>query len=205
MGRLQRMQAGYDTPFIEELASVLGPRGLFRWVKDVTKTIELLQRRFGEAEAQLLIGLAATWNGCQFCSVGHVYAGNLLWFRRYGRLLPLDERDVPALAKHTDDEMLAEVLRRLSGDPDTSAIQTALRCMFELKMGTRQPTSADDDILSAAIASWNLINECSILVGIDAPAQDVPPLWPIAKDKELRLRYAEARGRPGAGGKGKWG
>jgi hypothetical protein len=205
MGRLQRIQAGYDTPFIEELAVVLGPRSFFRWAQDVTKTIELLQKRFGEAEAQFLIGWAATWNGCQFCSVGHVYAGNLLWFRRHGRLFPLDERDVPALATHTDAEMLAEILRRLAPDPDTSAVQAALRRMFELKMGTPQPAGADDDILRATIASWDLINECSILVGIDAPVNEVPPLWPIAKDKQLRRLYAEARGRPGAGERGKWG
>jgi hypothetical protein len=205
MGKLQKMQAGYDTPFIEELAAVLGPRGLMRWAGDVVNLIAILEKRYGASEAQLLIGLAAIWNGCHFCSVGHVYAGNLLWFRDRNKLLPLDERELPALGILRDEHLLGRIVGRLERDPDTAGLRDAVRRMFELRTGARTVTDTDDSILRATADSWDLINECSIVVGIDAPARDVPPLAPIAKDMDLRRRYAEARGRPAEAGPGKWG
>jgi hypothetical protein len=184
---VSRWQRGYAVPFGAEMIYTMGFRGLASAGKQLDASAKAITRVFGDRDGQLLMGMAAMWNGCTFCSVGHVYAANLYHFRDGGALLPLDEREVTGLQRQRDGEVVDELRRRFAEPlPRTCAL---LSRQFELKRGAQDVTD-DDDGLRLALAAWDWLNECTIT----SDQREVPPLCILAKDKALIERYRAARG-----------
>jgi hypothetical protein len=190
---VSRWQRGYAVPFGAEMIMTMGFRGVARAGKQLDESANTIVRIFGERDGQLLMGMAAMWNGCTFCSVGHVYAANLYHFRERGELLPLDEREVTRLQRQRDSEVVDELRRRLADSlPRT---WTLLSRQFDLKSGNAAGTSDDDDGLRLALSAWDWLNDCTIT----ADLAEVPPLCVLAKDKALIQRYRAARDHLGVG------
>lgn len=189
MNLVNERTAGYKAPFIEEAFQSLGTQGFFRWAGQVTQVVKRLEAEYGGAHAQHIIAFTALWNGCEFCSVGHLYTGNLLLFAETGALFPIAETEVPRLRQLTDDEGLAELRTRLGGTQHGLLLQLLER-VYALKAGTADESSPDTPVLRAAISAWDWTNECSIsTLGI----RDVPALTEINKDTALKERYRAAR------------
>jgi hypothetical protein len=183
-------QRGYAVPFGEEMINTLGFRGVAQAGKDLEASSQTVMRLFGDRDGQLLIGMAALWNGCTFCSVGHVHAANLYHLRDHGELFPLDEREVLPLQRLRD----VEVMRRLREKFAAPAFARTLALLVrqqELKTGTAADTTPDDEGLRLALAAWDWLNECTITTEV----VDVPPLCNLARDRQLRARYQAARAR----------
>jgi len=151
--------------------------------------LEDMTRAVGEGEAHLLSSFASFWNGCDYCTYGHMLAHNLHWYHDTQKLFPLDEQEVTlALMRRSDDEVLAEV-RRVLGAPEYASRLTRVEALAKVRAGElAQPPTDEQKLLLRCLAMYDWVNECSIVVG--APA---PPLGPIARNKDLRRRYDEAR------------
>jgi hypothetical protein len=184
---VSRWQRGYSVPFGAEMIYTMGFRGVARAGKQLDESARRITQLFGDRDGQLLMAMAAMWNGCTFCSVGHVYAANLYHFREGGSLFPLDEREVTSLQRRRDGEVIEDLRLRFATElPRTWAL---LLREFDLKSGRAAGSTPDDDGLRLALAAWDWLNECTITTD----QADVPPLCILAKDKALIQRYRAAR------------
>ncbi len=192
MRAMNRVAMGYDPVFLDRLLDLLGPREVGAWGREVNETVAALETHCGTAPTQFVIAFSAFFNGCPFCSVGHVYAGNLEVFKASGALFPIDERDVLKLQRLDDDQLLRTLATTL-GDAYHHTFEHIVQ-MYELKTNLRPARTELDALMLRAVAAWDIITECTVLLEDVDPAT-VDPLTEIAKDKALRARYQRARGR----------
>ena len=168
---LTKVSAGYDMrPIQEEMVRTLGVGGTLRMIKMGAEITSTLSRAVGDYTAQTLISVAAMWNGCRYCVIGHNYSANLFRFRDTGVLGPLDEEELVELMRGTDDEVI-EVLRQ--------------------KFETSEPRTWQ--LLKATLAYWEWLNECTIILGVDARPGDVPALGFMRPPAVLVRGYDDAR------------
>lgn len=183
---LGELTHGYHIAFDEELVRQHGMLGLFRFGRATLKAQNELIAMFGETKFHLLAGFASLWNGCDYCTYGHVLALNLCVFKETGQLFPIDEAEVHELLRLRDHELQAMLEARLGAShPELFAL---VKRQLEVRVAEGPLKSDEDRLLLKSIALYEWVNECSITV--DAPA---PPLGPVAKDRALRARYAAAR------------
>ncbi len=180
---------GYRPPWFDELVRTHGFLGLRRWTDAVQSAVSALTERHGDFKAQTLLGLCAFWNGCTYCSRGHLLASNLLYFESTNRLFPLPETEVMRWRRTDDDQVLREFEQHLGGEFDD--LRDLVRLQFHIKMGAAPNGDATARILHETEAAWALVSECSIT---DDGHTMPPPLHPrLARDRELLEHYHQAR------------
>lgn len=195
MRMMTRLAAGYDMgPIQEEMVRTHGVRGAFRLIKMGAEVTGRLTRAVGDADAQLLIGIAAMWNGCRYCVIGHVYSANLFLFRDRKILGPLDEDELIDLMSLTDEESFAEIRRRFAA-PEHARTLHRIERLFQLRFRDLDPAEPEDDLLKATIAYWEWLNECTIVLGIDAVPGKVPAIGFMRPTDAFLAEYAQARAR----------
>lgn len=189
---LIRITQGYWPAFIRELVRTYGLAGMKQFGEVMERAVGGLSARFGDETGQVLIGMSAVWNGCAYCTIGHLYAANVLYFRRTGRLFPIDEREVPRWHAMTDERLEALTLERLAAD-EFDDLRRLLRRQFTLRREGPSAIADDDDKLIVDInAAWEIVNECSIII----ESTKVPPLHPVAaRARGVQRAYAQKRGR----------
>lgn len=199
---VNRRTLGYSAPFLDEVVRQYGLRGALTRLTRVQEIAELLEARLGERDAHLLIGFASLWNGCSFCTLGHVHAANLAHFRDTGALLPLAEDELRRRMLADDDAALLAHLRDVLADQHAATL-ARLERQYQLKTGevphpallpgTAAATTPEDDLLALAITAYDWLNHCS-LVGPET--DELVALSPLQRDRDLRRRYAAARQAP---------
>ncbi|MGB1277203.1 MAG: hypothetical protein ACPG77_15775 [Nannocystaceae bacterium] len=187
-----RASQGYEAIATEEMMYVFGLKGFMAWGAAVGGTVELLIDRYGEAYTQLILGFGGLWNGCRYCAYGHTLVCNLIKFRDDNELFPVDPVAMRDLLELRDDEICERIEALLAG-PEWELPRRLLLREFELRMGSAEGETEDDDYLRLALDAWEWMNECTIIIGVDIEPDQVPPLSPIAKDVELLTRYHAAR------------
>ncbi|MCA9657283.1 MAG: hypothetical protein KC486_02990 [Myxococcales bacterium] len=193
MRMMARLSAGYDMgPIAEEMVRTHGVRGTMRLMKFGAEVTETLSKAVGDYTAQTLIGIAALWNGCRYCVIGHIYSANLHRFEKEGALGPFDEHDLIDLMYMTDDESYEAIKATLSG-PEDAATWHLVDRMFKLRFQDIDPAEGEDELLKATLAYWEWLNECTIILGVDATPGNVPALGYMRPSAELVAKYAQAR------------
>lgn len=179
-----RLGLGYAIDFDEELVRHHGLAGFLKWSPKLWSLEQKLTRFFGEEKMHVVAAFSSFFNGCDYCTWGHLYAVNLVLFEQTGKLYPLDERESLVLMQKTDAAVVAELERRLADFPEHVRL---LKRQLELRDGAA-PLNDEDQHLKLAVGLFEWINECSITV--EAPA---PPLGVIARKRSLIARYQAAR------------
>ncbi|MFK7987791.1 MAG: hypothetical protein AB8I08_17370 [Sandaracinaceae bacterium] len=184
----------HPVPFNAELVRTFGTRKAIEYLTVLGNISTRAEKLWGEADSQMMVGMSAFWNGCLYCSVGHVRAANIAIHRDRKLLCPLTHYRIPALSELKDGEAISAIRKSLAGDDYASTRRLANR-MYELKIEGAESTGSDEDeMLLALVDGWSFLNDCSILSGVDARADRVPPLSIVAKDKALVQRYQDALG-----------
>lgn len=195
IGWISRITFGYWPAFTRELVRTYGMDGVKQWGEAVEGAVEGLTNRWGEETGQLIIAMAAVWNGCSYCTTGHLYALNVLYFKRTGRLFPIDEREVPRWYTMTDDRLVDRICERLADDEFVDMIPLVRRQYQIRTTGLDGDLSDDDKLIVKANAAWDLVNECSIVI----ETNQIPPLHPgAARARGVQKAYARKRGRDAA-------
>ncbi len=189
---LTRFSAGYDMqPIQEEMVRTLGVGGTMRMMKLGAQVTSTLSRAVGDYTAQTLIAIAAMWNGCRYCVIGHNYSANLYRFRDLRLLGPLDEDGLVELMSLTDDECHAALRQKFeTSEPRTWHL---IDRMFQLRFRDIEPVEPEDQLLKATLAYWEWLNECTIVLGVDAKPGNVPALGFMRPDARLLREYDQAR------------
>ena len=143
-----------------------------------------------EGEAQTLIAFAALWRGCGFCSRGHLYAGNLYYFREHQQLFSFDEREFLNHQAIRDSEF-PTLLRQRLDSPRDQRILTLLLRLHELCVQDTEPEGDDDIMLMALARGWEWVGECTLRHANEFDTAD--PQASIARDKALIAAYKKAR------------
>lgn len=192
LGWIVTVTDGYWPDFTEEMVRTYGPEGLKAWGDAVGAGVKKVTETYGDEVAQGLFAMAAVWNGCAYCTTGHFYALNILYFKRTGRLFPIDEREVARWYTLTDERLVERVLERLADD-EHAQLSGLFRRQFEIRVkGAELEPEPEDDFIQTANAAFDLINECSIVID----SAKVPPLNPkAAKMWGVQRAYAQKRGR----------
>lgn len=195
VGWIHRITMGYWPAFTRELVRTYGLDGLKQWGEAVEAAIKRLSERFGDEIGQGLIAMAAVWNGCAYCTTGHLYALNVLYFKRTGRLFPIDEREVPRWYTMTDERLIARIVERLEGD-EFAELRRLIERQYQIRVrGEHIVDGPDDEAIVLANAAWDLVNECSIVI----ETGHIPPLHPAAaRARGVQKAYAQKRGRAAA-------
>ena len=176
---------GYSVNFDEELLRQHGISGLIKWGRATQAAFDHIATKLGLEEAHLVAAFASFFNGCDYCSWGHLFALNLIYLERTGKLYPVDEEEVLELMRRGDSAVFEELRLRLGEHPEH--LRLLLR-QQELRTLEGGPVSEEDKIIVSSITLFEWVNECSIVV--NAPA---PPMDPIAKKKALLARYEALR------------
>lgn len=189
---LTRFSAGYDMqPIQEEMVRTLGVGGTMRMMKLGAQVTSTLSRAVGDYTAQTLIAVAAMWNGCRYCVIGHNYSANLYRFRDLRLLGPLDEHGLVELMSLTDDECHAALRQKFeTSEPRTWHL---IDRMFQMRFRYIEPVEPEDQLLKATLAYWEWLNECTIVLGVDAKPGSVPALGFMRPDARLLREYDQAR------------
>lgn len=186
-----RAQLGFNHPFLESVVRASGFRGTIAFMRDVGGTVAELEKHYGLLVANLIMAFAGLWNGCPYCSVGHFYAANLLFFKSTGRLYPIAESDVPELQVMTYDQSMERTRQLLSSEELAEHFRIIER-LFQLYTAAEIKTE-EDRLLTAALASWGWLNECSVPITYDMQVQEIPAILD-KKERELVVnRYRAAR------------
>jgi len=193
MRALTRVSAGYDMgPIQEEMVRIHGMRGTLRLMKLGAEVTSTLTGAVGDYTAQTLIGIAALWNGCRYCVIGHIYSANLHMFKETGNVGPLDEESLIDLMYMTDTESYEALAKSFSG-PEDAELWRLIDRMFQLRFHDLTPREGNDDLLKATLAYWEWLNECTIILGVDAKPGRVPALGYMRPAAELIQKYDKAR------------
>lgn len=190
MNSMLYLMEGYRAPFGRELYRTYTFGQVMEWNRRVMKVIKTMEKELGPWQGQLCIALSAVWNGCEFCAQGHTYASNLLYFKATGKLLPVDENEMPRLQRMKDSALMDELRKRFGAD-EFKQLLARIERMYALHEGA-QPTQSGDEVLHAVNATWQWVNECSII----SPTTPVPPLNAIGKQAKVVEAYHQLRGRP---------
>ncbi|MEZ4384450.1 MAG: hypothetical protein R3A79_24185 [Nannocystaceae bacterium] len=190
---MARLGAGYDMgPIADEMVRTNGVRGAMRLMKFGAEVTEVLSKAVGDSTAQTLIGIAALWNGCRYCVIGHIYSANLHLFEKEGALGPLDEHELIDLMYMTDDESY-EALKAIFAASSDARTWHLIDRMYQLRFHDIDPAEGEDDLLKATLAYWEWLNECTIILGVDAKPGSVPALGYMRPSAELVAKYGRAR------------
>ena len=182
---------GYRVPFSGELIRTVGWAKTGEFSRRSEGILKNAVSLFGERDTQVLSSMAALWNGCPFCSVGHMLAANLLHLRDTEQLFAIPESAVVEWRRLRDEEILADVATRLGSSEER--LSRRVRRGFELYADPNAPLRDDEDhALDAMRRLWAIVSECS--VHFEISPEDIPPLAKIALDKPLRARYQKLRG-----------
>ncbi len=176
----------------EEYVRTYGVSGLLKFGKMIGDVLAVLGKRYGEAEANHIVGFAGLLNGCGFCGVGHNLTANVLLFRDNGSIFPIDEQEIPRLQRLDDDDLMAEVESRLKGTKFEKELDLLQR-MYALRSENAEGTTEEDTYLLLALDMWLVNNECTIKIGLDIEPEEVPIFAKFSRDSELYARYREAR------------
>lgn len=176
----------------EEYVRTYGISGMLKFGKMIGDVLGELTKHYGEAQANHIVGFAGLLNGCGFCGVGHNLTANVLQFQEDGSIFPIDEKEIPRLQRLDDADLMSEVESRLQGTKFDDELKLLQR-MYLLRTGNAEGTTEEDTFLMLALDMWLVNNECTISIGLDIEAEEVPIFAKFSRDGELYARYREAR------------
>ena len=185
---LTTMLWGHPPLLLPEIVEHLGGAGALSWFLKNLPRYESLMKVWGPLRTHLLCIEASLVNGCSYCTYAHAYAFQLHYFKREGRLFPIDEHGMVALRESDDDALRArwqEALTEAGLDEEQKLFDRLWRIKFEGEPASDKVGAGIRHILNM----FEMLNFCGVIA--QTPFDHAHD--PINKDEALKKKYAEAR------------
>src|SRR5919202_717082 len=85
---------GFPPPLMGPIVAQLGALPALTWFVRNMPRYERTLRALGPLRTHLACAVISLYNGCRYCSFGHLYAVELIYLEKRGELFPLDARSV---------------------------------------------------------------------------------------------------------------
>ncbi len=189
-----KLKMGFVPAILPVMLKSFGVRKTMRIFATMDKCVQALATKHGAVNAQAMLGLAATRNGCLYCSIGHLYAANVLHFKETGQLHPLSEQLPVTWRDMTDREMLSDGISRLTkAGAEFEPLARLIKRQHALQIEGDAIRDEDDLLVDRVLGVWDLIGACTILLIDERETLEVPPMTDVAKDTVSIRRYRQAR------------
>ncbi len=179
---------GFPPSLMAPIVQQLGPGPALRWFVSNMPRYERTLRAFGGLRTHLMCTAISLVNGCGYCTFGHAYAFELIYFRERGRLFPLDEDALDALRGQSAfviRDRLIEALEQAELHSEIHWLERALA----LAVDGQWPTDRDEMRVAHLVRMFSVLNS----VGIDRQISPDEAHDPANKDRILKWRYATRR------------
>lgn len=145
-------------------------------------------RALGPLRTQLICMSIALHNRCRYNAYGHAYAAELIYFRKRGRLLPIDPKALSEwLDLHPSElrDRLCDMLQHADLHVEVIWIDRTLA----LASGEQEAVDQDEARIAHLVRVFSVLDAVAIAAKIEPDeAHD-----PINKDTALRARHAAMR------------
>ena len=186
--RISQTLWGFPPRIMAPVVAQVGPMTALSWAVRNMPRYERTLRTLGPLRTHLACAVVSLYNGCRYCSFGHLYAVELIYLQRRGKLFPLDARTVedwiglkPAELRHR----MVDVLQRADLHGEVLWIDLTLA----LASGTQRAVDVHEARVAHLVSMYNVLNQVGISSNIDPDqAHD-----PINKNLALKTRHGELR------------
>ena len=180
---------GFPPRLMGPIVAQLGPLSALAWFVRNMPRYERTLRALGPLRTHLACTLISLYNGCRYCSFGHLYAVELVYLEKRDRLFPLDARSVPEwIGLHPTElrRRMVEVLQQADLHGEVRCVDTTLA----LATGAQHAVDAQEARIAHLVSMFRVLNDVGIAHGVEPDeAHD-----PLNKDAGLKARHHELRG-----------
>jgi len=181
---------GLPPRLMAPIVAQLGALPALAWVVRNMPRYERALRALGPPRTHLACTTSSLYNGCRYCSLGHLYAVELICLEERGPLSPLDARSAAAelIGLHPGElrRRMVDVLERADLHGEVRWVDTTLA----LAGGAQRPVDAQEARIAHLVSMFRVLNDAGIASGVEPDeAHD-----PRNKDVRLKSRHDELRG-----------
>ncbi|GAA5136517.1 hypothetical protein [Pseudonocardia adelaidensis] len=182
---------GFPPRLMAPIVSQLGAVQALGWFVRNMPRYERTLRSLGPLRTHLVCTLISLYNGCRYCSFGHLYAVELIYLDQRGRLFPVDARSVEDWIGLSPPELrrrMVDVLQQADLHGEVLWVDSALA----LASGSQRPVDAQEARIAHLASMFRVLND----VGIARRVEPDEAHDPLNKNARLKERHRELRASP---------
>ena len=187
--RLGQQLWGFPPRLMAPIVGQLGALRALAWFVRNMPRYERTVRTLGPLRTHLACTLISLYNGCRYCSFGHLYAVELIYLEQHSTLFPLDARSVPEwIGLHPTDlrRRMVDVLQQAELHSEVLWVDATLA----LASGAQRPVDAQEARIAHLVSMFRVLNDVGIANNVEPDeAHD-----PLNKNVRLKSRHHELRG-----------
>jgi hypothetical protein len=187
--RIGRLLWGFPPRLMAPIVAQLGALPALAWFVRNMPRYERTLRTLGPLRTHLACTLISLYNGCRYCSFGHLYAVELIYLEQHGTLFPLDARSVPDWIGLRPVELrrrMVDVLQQADLHGEALWVDTTLA----LASGEQRAVDAREARIAHLVSMFRVLND----VGIAGDVEPDEAHDPRNKNAGLKARHHELRG-----------
>jgi hypothetical protein len=180
---------GFPPRLMAPIVDQLGPLPALTWFARNMPRYERTLRILGPLRTHLACALISLYNGCRYCSFGHLYAVELVYLEKRSELFPLDARSVSDWIDLHPGELrkrMVDVLQQADLHGEVMYVDKTLG----LASGAQRAVDAEEARIAHLVSMFRVLNDAGIAGKVEPDeAHD-----PLNKDLRLKARHDELRG-----------
>jgi hypothetical protein len=185
---LGRLLWGFPPRLMGPIVHQLGAMEALGWFVRNMPRYERTIRLLGPLRTHLACTLVSLYNGCRYCSFGHVYAVELIYLKERGTLFPFDAHAVSDWIGLEPAELrrrTVDVLQQADLHGEVLWVDRTLA----LAGGSQRPVDGQEARIAHLVAMFGVLNA----VGKACDVEPDEAHDPLNKDLDLKARHSELR------------
>lgn len=189
---LGRRLWGFPPRLMAPIVAQLGAGRALGWFVRNMPRYERTLRLLGPLRTHLICAVISLYNGCRYCSFGHLYAVELTYLDQRGRLFPVDARSVGDWIGLEPPELSRRMVAALQ-QADLHGEVLWVDSALALASGAQRPVDAQEARIAHLASMFRVLND----VGIAGRVEPDEAHDPLNKDVALKERHRELRAGTG--------
>jgi hypothetical protein len=189
--RIGQQLWGFPPRLMGPIVAQLGALRALGWFVGNMPRYERTLRILGPLRTHLACTLISLYNGCRYCSFGHLYAVELVYLEQRGKLFPLDAHSVPDWIGLPPAELrrrMVDVLQQADLHREVLWVDATLA----LASRSQRPVDMQEARIAHLVSMFRVLND----VGIAGHIEPDEAHDPLNKNKNLKARHEVLRHSP---------